>query len=186
MRLLITKTVALVIAALSLAPSFAHALESYPRLMIWSPELWRDATVFNAQFWLFAVIGAPIDVLAILVPAGLTGLLRGKRPQFALALAATLTFALGLALWFAIVATATNACDLDARPDRGGFRRTSAGSGTRSPDDCGRQADRVHAVRTGVRVARSARCDRPDGRSPYHSLSPRHAARRQEVDLVGC
>ena len=108
MRLLITKTVALVIAALSLAPSFAHALESYPRLMIWSPELWRDATVFNAQFWLFAVIGAPIDVLAIPVPAGLTGLLRGKRPRFALALAATLTFALGLALWFAIVATANN------------------------------------------------------------------------------
>ena len=68
MRLLITKTVALVIAALSLAPSFAHALESYPRLMIWSPELWRDATVFNAQFWLFAVIGAPIDILRFWFP----------------------------------------------------------------------------------------------------------------------
>jgi hypothetical protein len=108
MRLLVIKTVALVIAALSLAPSFAHALESYPRLMIWPPELWRDATVFNAQFILFAVIGAPIDILAILVPAGLTFLLRGKRPQFALALAATLTFALGLIIWFAIVATANS------------------------------------------------------------------------------
>ena len=106
MRLLVAKTLALVIAAMSLAPSFAHALESHPRLMIWPPELWRDATVFNAQFWLFAAIGAPIDISAILVPAGLTILLRGQRPQFALALAATLCFALGLALWFAIVATA--------------------------------------------------------------------------------
>jgi hypothetical protein len=108
MRLLVTKTIALVIAALSVAPSFAHALEAYPRLMIWSPELWRDATVFNAQFWLFAVVGAPIDILAILVPAGLAFLLRGKRPQFALALAATLTFSLGLLLWFTIVATANS------------------------------------------------------------------------------
>ena len=108
MRLLVIKTVALVIAALSLAPSFSHALESYPRLMIWPPELWREATVFNAQFLLFAVIGAPIDILAILVPAGLTFLLRGTRPQFALALAATLTFALGLVIWFTVVATANS------------------------------------------------------------------------------
>jgi hypothetical protein len=108
MRLLVIKTIALVVAALSLAPSFAHALESYPRLTIWSPELWRDATVFNAQFWLFAVIGAPIDILAILVPAGLTILVRGMRPQFALTLGATLCFALGLAIWFAVVATANS------------------------------------------------------------------------------
>jgi hypothetical protein len=105
MRLVVAKTIALVLAALSVAPSFAHALEAYPRLMIWSPELWREATVFNAQFWLFAVVGAPIDVLAILGPAGLTFALRGRRPQFALALAATLAFALGLAIWFAIVST---------------------------------------------------------------------------------
>ena len=108
MRLLVTKTVALVIAALSLAPSFAHALESYPRLMIWPPELWRETTVFNAQFWLFAVIGAPTDILAILVPGGLAVLLCGRRPQFVLALAATLTFGLGLILWFTVVATANS------------------------------------------------------------------------------
>jgi hypothetical protein len=108
MRLLVTKTVALVIAALSLAPSFAHALEAYPRLLIWPAELWRETTVFNAQFWLFAVIGAPIDSLAILVPAGLTVLLRGRRPQFMFALAAALTFALGLIIWFAIVASANS------------------------------------------------------------------------------
>jgi hypothetical protein len=108
MRLLVIKTIALVVAALSLAPSFAHALESHPRLTIWPPELWREATVFNAQFWLFAAVGAPIDILAIIVPAGLAMLLRGKRRQFTLALAATLCFALGLVLWFAIVATANS------------------------------------------------------------------------------
>ena len=82
---------------------------TYPRLMIWPPELWREATVFNAQFILFAVIGAPIDILAILVPAGLAEfMLRGKQQQFALVLAATLIFALGLIIWFAIVATANS------------------------------------------------------------------------------
>jgi hypothetical protein len=102
------KTIALTIAALSLAPSFAHALEAYPRLMIWPPELWREATVFNAQFYLFAVVGAPVDVLAIVIAAGLTLVLRGQRPQFALALAGTACFALGLAIWFAVVATANS------------------------------------------------------------------------------
>ena len=87
MRLLAAKVSTLTIAALSFAPSFAHALEAYPRLVIWSPELWRDATVFNAQFLLFAVAGAPIDVLAIIIPALLTFVLRSRRPQFHLALA---------------------------------------------------------------------------------------------------
>ena len=106
MRPLAAKVIALTIAALSLAPSFAHALEAYPRLAIWSPELWRDATVFNAQFLLFAVVGAPIDILAIIIPALLTFVLRGRRPQFHLALAGTACFALGLGLWLAIVAPA--------------------------------------------------------------------------------
>lgn len=108
MRLLVGKVVVLVIAALSLAPSFAHVLEAHPRLTIWRPELWRDATVFNAQFWMFAAVGAPIDLLAIVVPAGLTLLLRGRHPQFMLALAGTLCFAISLALWFVIVAPANS------------------------------------------------------------------------------
>jgi hypothetical protein len=43
---------AVTIAALSLGPSSAHVLESIPRLKQWSPELWRETTVFNAQFWM--------------------------------------------------------------------------------------------------------------------------------------
>ena len=48
--------------ALSLGPSFAHLLEAPPRLTVWPPELWREATVFNGQFVYFAVLGAPLDV----------------------------------------------------------------------------------------------------------------------------
>lgn len=108
MGLVVFKVVALVIAALSLAPSYAHVLEAHPRLIVWSPELWRETTVFNAQFWLFAVVGAPIDILVILVPAGLTWMLHrgGAKRQAALALAGTLCFASALAAWFLLVAPA--------------------------------------------------------------------------------
>ncbi|SFP63932.1 hypothetical protein SAMN03159463_04578 [Mesorhizobium sp. NFR06] len=64
------------IAALTLGPSFAHVLESLPRLTKWSQALWGDATVFNTQFQLFAVIGAPLDIAAILCPALLARMLR--------------------------------------------------------------------------------------------------------------
>ncbi|MBN8958796.1 MAG: DUF1772 domain-containing protein [Rhizobiales bacterium] len=110
MRLTVLKTVTLVIVALSLAPSYAHVLEAYPRMAVWSPELWREATVFNAQFWLFAVVGAPIDILAVLVPAGLTWALRraGDRRTAAFTFAGTLCFAAALAAWFLLVAPANS------------------------------------------------------------------------------
>jgi hypothetical protein len=96
----------LTLAALSLGPSFAHVLEAPPRLTIWSPELWREATVFNGQFQLFATIGGPLDVATILATALLAYRLRGERPGFRLALAGFLLFALGLAVWFTWVAPA--------------------------------------------------------------------------------
>jgi hypothetical protein len=107
-RLIVLKTISLVIAALSLAPSYAHVLEAYPRIAVWSPDLWREATVFNAQFWLFAVIGAPIDILTVLVPAGLTWMFyrHGVKRRRNVALAGTLCFAAALAAWFLLVAPA--------------------------------------------------------------------------------
>jgi hypothetical protein len=51
---------AVTIAALSLGPSFAHVLESIPRLKQWSPELWRETTVFNAQSWLLRYDRLPL------------------------------------------------------------------------------------------------------------------------------
>ncbi|RWF42029.1 MAG: DUF1772 domain-containing protein [Mesorhizobium sp.] len=96
------------IAALSLGPSFAHVLESAPRLIRWSPALWREATVFNGQFLLFAIIGAPLDVAAVACPGLLAWLLREDRPAFWFALAATLLYALSLVLWFVLVKPANN------------------------------------------------------------------------------
>jgi hypothetical protein len=51
---------ALVLAALDLAPSPAHALEAPPRLARWPIELWRETTVSNGQFAVLGVIGGPL------------------------------------------------------------------------------------------------------------------------------
>jgi ABC-type xylose transport system permease subunit len=91
------------LAALSLGPSFAHVLEAAPRLTVWPPELWREATVFHGQFRLFATIGGPLDVGTILGTALLAYAVRHERPSFRLALAGCLLFVLGLGVWFAWV-----------------------------------------------------------------------------------
>lgn len=96
----------LLLTAVSLGPSFAHVLESYPRLTMWSPELWREATVFNGQFMLFAVVGAPVDLGSILVSAILAFMLRRHRPAFWFALLGALLYAASLAAWFTVVAPA--------------------------------------------------------------------------------
>src|SRR5262245_27275873 len=81
------------IASLSLGPSFAHVLEALPRLKTWSPELWREATVFNGQFQLFLVIGAPLDILAIAASALLALLVRANGTAALVAGAGALFFA---------------------------------------------------------------------------------------------
>ena len=96
----------LVVAALSLGPSFAHALEAPPRLTVWSPELWRETTVFNGQFTLFATVGGPLDAGAVLLTGVSAWLLRGEPRSFRFALAAAVFFAAALAAWFAVVAPA--------------------------------------------------------------------------------
>jgi hypothetical protein len=104
MTLRIWSLLALLAAALSLGPSFAHLLEAPPRLLVWSPELWREATVFNGQFRLFGILGGPLDGGAVLITAGLAWLMRGRRAAFWWALAAALLFGLGLLVWLAWVA----------------------------------------------------------------------------------
>jgi hypothetical protein len=96
----------LTVTALSLGPSFAHVLEAPPRLAVWPAELWREATVFNGQFQLFAIIGGPLDIAAILGTALLAYAFRGEQPGFRMALGGCLLFALSLAVWFAWVAPA--------------------------------------------------------------------------------
>lgn len=106
MMLRIWTLVALTVAALSLGPSFAHVLEAPPRLAVWSPELWREATVFNGQFRLFAVVGAPLDLGIIPVLGVLAYLLRHEPDRLRFALAGAVLFALALAAWIALVAPA--------------------------------------------------------------------------------
>lgn len=97
-----------VVAALSLGPSFAHVLEAVPRLR-WSPELWRATTVFNGQYRLFAAVGAPLDIAAIVLPAALSWMARGDRPATWQALAAAALFACALLAWFVLVRPANAA-----------------------------------------------------------------------------
>ena len=97
---------AILVMALSLGPSFAHLLEAPPRLTAWPPELWRDATVFHGQFAYFAIVGAPLDVGAIVLGAIMTVVVRRRRPAFRLAMAGTILFAVSLATWVSVVAPA--------------------------------------------------------------------------------
>lgn len=96
----------LLVAALSFAPTFAHLLEAPPRLLVWSPQLWREATVFNGQFRLFGLIGGPLDVVVVPVAAVLAFFLRHDRGPFLFTLAGMLLSALSLVLWLSIVAPA--------------------------------------------------------------------------------
>src|SRR3546814_16153514 len=106
---LIVSLLALVLAALSLGPSYVHLLEAQPRLEIWSPELWRETTVFNGQFRLFAIVGAPVEMATLLVTAIHAWLLRREMPAFRFAALGALLSLLSFVTWLLWVATA-NSC----------------------------------------------------------------------------
>lgn len=97
---------AALVAALSLGPSFAHVLEAIPRIGTWSPELWRETTVFNAQFQYFLVVGAPLDIAAIIFPTVLAIMLRGDTTTMMVTGAGAAFYTLALILWFTLVAPA--------------------------------------------------------------------------------
>lgn len=99
----------LLVTAISFAPSYAHVLEAYPRLVKFQPELWREATVFQGQYQLFGIIGGPVDIAAVCLTAVWAYLTRSDRHSFRLALAGAILFALGLAAWLTIVAPANGA-----------------------------------------------------------------------------
>ena len=96
---------ALVVAAFSRGPSFAHVLEAPPRLGRWAPELWREATVFGGQYQLFGSVGGALDAAAVAVTAIMAYRVRGQAGA-GWAIAGAACFALSLAAWFAIVAPA--------------------------------------------------------------------------------
>jgi hypothetical protein len=129
---LLIRLAALVICALSLGPSFAHALEAPPRLRNWPPELWRETTVFHGQYALFGAVGGPIEVLGVLLAAGVAWLSFRDAQGFAPALVAAILFAAALAVWLAVVKSGQRRHgDVAPRPAAGRFhcRAASLGDG---------------------------------------------------------
>lgn len=106
--MIVLAALAAIVGALSLGPSFAHVLESVPRLTLWSPDLWRETTVFNQQFRMFAIAGAVLDIAAIICPIALAYVLWGDRPASAYALSAAVLYAVALMTWFLWVRPANN------------------------------------------------------------------------------
>ena len=106
MAVYLASVVSIVLAALSLGPSYAHVLEAPPRLAVWPAELWRDAMVFHRQFEWFALIGAPVDVAAIIAAVALAFVVRDRKPTFRLVISAAAFLAAALAAWFGLVAPA--------------------------------------------------------------------------------
>ena len=102
----LASVVSVVLTALSLGPSYAHVLEAPPRLAIWPAELWRDAMVFHRQFEWFALIGAPVDLAAIIAAIALAFVVRDRKPTLRLAIAAAAFLAAALAAWVGLVAPA--------------------------------------------------------------------------------
>ena len=96
----------LMIAALDLSLSVTHLVEAPPRLWQWSPALWREATVFNGQFALFAPVGGVLEIATVLGSAGYAVAARHERRRLRAALVACTLFALGLVVWLAVVAPA--------------------------------------------------------------------------------
>jgi len=120
--MLFRSVLATAVAALSLGPSFAHLLGSGPGLNVWSPELWREATVSNQQFKFFVVVGAPLDIAAIIVPAVFISCCATTVPPSAL-LSARRRFRASIdRLVSHRLAGQRGACDLDARADPRRFR----------------------------------------------------------------
>jgi hypothetical protein len=102
----------LTVAALSLAPSFAHMLEAWPRLYVWPPDLWRETTVFNQQFLLYLIVGAPLDLAAVALSAVYAVRLRTDRPKersrAGLAVTGCVLYSLALIVWALWVAPAND------------------------------------------------------------------------------
>lgn len=95
---------ALLLAALSLAPSWAHLLELRPRLA-WPATLWIEATVQGGLYAEFARVGGPVDVITVVVLGMLAW--RGRRGGDGLWLLwAFVGFVLALVALGAIVAPA--------------------------------------------------------------------------------
>jgi hypothetical protein len=103
MRLKIWRLVCIYLTAITLSLTFSHLLEM-PRKLRYDQNLYM--AVQHTLYPYFAWVGAPAEVGAVVLLAGLCFLVRGRKPSFVLTLAATICVAAGLGIWFAMVAPA--------------------------------------------------------------------------------
>jgi hypothetical protein len=98
----VLRTSAVTPLAVTAALEFAHLLE-LPRKLTYDANLY--VRVSHSLYLWFAYVGAPAEILGILLPAALTIAMRG-RPGFGHALTATIGGAVALAIWLVVVAPA--------------------------------------------------------------------------------
>lgn len=92
----------LILAALSLGLSFAHALEAPPRLRVWPPAFWREATVFKGQYRWFGAVGGPVEAAAVAL-VGAVAAVDWPAGPWRISLAAALLFLVALGIWLTVV-----------------------------------------------------------------------------------
>lgn len=91
---------ALVLAALTLGMSFAHVSE-LPAKMGYGPDLWTRLT--HTLYGSFADVGGPIEVMNVLLLAGLACAVRGRRNVCGYVIVAAGCFLAALLVWAMVV-----------------------------------------------------------------------------------
>jgi hypothetical protein len=100
-RLRAWRFVTLLLSALAIALPFAHLLEM-PAKRTFAPELYR---VINQNlYWAFGTFGAAIEVATVLACIALAFLVRGRRPAYALTLAAAVLVVTAHVVFWVLIA----------------------------------------------------------------------------------
>jgi hypothetical protein len=101
MTIRLTQFISLLLMALTMGLTFAHTLESAPKLR-WNGELYL--AVQTNLYYLFGRVGAVVELGAVVSAITLTVLLRGQPKVFRWTLAGAVFFILSLIVWFIFVA----------------------------------------------------------------------------------
>jgi len=103
MSLRSVRFVVVMLAALSLSVAVGHLLQ-LPARLAWDQYLWVGATVQGGFFGLSGPLGVLLQVVALIVLIVLAALVRSHGASgFALTVAATALFAIGLVAWWVLV-----------------------------------------------------------------------------------
>ena len=103
MRLKTWRYIALMLASLTMAMSFAHAMEM-PARMSWDASLWVGATVDGALYMMFGTLGGAIVVLNLLALGVVAFMMRRHAdPARRLSFIAALLYLLSFLLFWVVI-----------------------------------------------------------------------------------